>query len=758
MGYTKSKQTVIVTPNRRLALNLRKEFDAAQIHKGKAAWHSCTILPINTWFEKCWRNSYFSKILLNDVQTRFLWNKIIDHNLLNIKSSLEEAKKAYKLLNEWNVSINHPLFNISEDTRIFKNWVKTFDDYCAANNWIEASNIPQELLANNFHIPKKIILAGFDQLTPQINQIINNIKHKGCDIDYLDPNNKASKQILLSYTNQEQEIINMALWAKKSSINTPTANIGCVVPNLTAKRAEIEYVFTKINSGNFDISIGQKLNDFPIINDALNILKSITAEPRSPNGWISYFIKKLQEANWPYADNYPLIVKWQKLLEEFTSLNLVTSLLTSTEALEQLQMLAENTLYQSEQKTAKIKILGTLEAAGINFDYLWIMGLTDKNWPQAPQPHPFIPIELQKQLKMPHSDADRELQYCRILTKRFSRSADNIVFSYATQGQDEIVNASPIIKSICSRGELVCSPCEPIYSPCELETLIDNKAPPLQNHDQIKGGSKIFKLQSACPFRAFAECRLGAQEPEQTQPGLNARERGLLVHEILEKIWQTIVTHEQLLSYSDETLTSMIQKTVHKCLINISKNKPEFAKLESKRLEKLLTEWMAIEKNRTPFTVLAQEQEQSVTLSSSHKIPIRIDRVDQLKDGSLLLIDYKTGQVSTKGWFDERPDDPQLPLYCVSSKNPIDGIAFAQIKPGNLKFKGKTKTKNQLPDVKHEENWVNLVNNWRIILEKLGKDFCFGNAKVDPKDEKTCTYCKLRGFCRIKTEAVNNSV
>ena len=289
----KDRQTIIVTPNQRLALNLRKEFDAAQKNNEQIVWHSFTILPIKIWIEKCWENFSFNKILLNDFQTRFLWNKIITSNLLNTKSTIKQAKKAYKLLNEWDISINHPLFNISEDTLVFKNWAKKFDNYCNANNWIEPSNVPQELLANNFCLTERLILAGFDQLTPQINQLITNIKNKGCHIEHLDPNNKTSKQVLLSFPNQEQEIINMALWAKKSITNNSNADIGCVVPNLTAIRTEVEYIFTKINPGKFDISIGQKLNNFPLIHDALSILKSITAEPCSPSDWIRYFTKKL---------------------------------------------------------------------------------------------------------------------------------------------------------------------------------------------------------------------------------------------------------------------------------------------------------------------------------------------------------------------------------------------------------------------------------------------------------------------------------
>jgi hypothetical protein len=49
---------------------------------------------------------------------------------------------------------------------------------------------------------------------------------------------------------------------------------------------------------------------------------------------------------------------------------------------------------------------------------------------------------------------------------------------------------------------------------------------------------------------------------------------------------------------------------------------------------------------------------------------LRLDRIDRLNDGSLLVIDYKTGDVSPKSWDLPRPDDVQLPLYAGFALDP----------------------------------------------------------------------------------------
>ncbi len=47
---------------------------------------------------------------------------------------------------------------------------------------------------------------------------------------------------------------------------------------------------------------------------------------------------------------------------------------------------------------------------------------------------------------------------------------------------------------------------------------------------------------------------------------------------------------------------------------------------------------------------------------------MRIDRIDEMPDGSLAVIDYKTSASvpSPSSWLGDRPSDPQLPLYALA--------------------------------------------------------------------------------------------
>ena len=72
---------------------------------------------------------------------------------------------------------------------------------------------------------------------------------------------------------------------------------------------------------------------------------------------------------------------------------------------------------------------------------------------------------------------------------------------------------------------------------------------------------------------------------------------------------------------------------------------PRYLELEEKRLVRLVTEWLEYERTRVPFTVDATEEDANPTIAGL-TLKLRLDRLDRLNDGSLLVIDYKSGNVS----------------------------------------------------------------------------------------------------------------
>jgi probable DNA repair protein len=498
---------------------------------------------------------------------------------------------------------------------------------------------------------------------------------------------------------------------------------------------------------------------------------------RTPSQWATQFTEILNLWGWPGertldSSEYQLYERFQALTNEFCQLDIILTRIDRQTAIEQFQQLAQATLFQPQSKhPAPIQILGVLESAGLHFDQMWIMGLHNQAWPTTPKPNAFIPIALQRHLQLPHASNERELNFCRTLTQRLLQSAPQVVCSYPQQIADRQLQVSALIKHLPTVTLAELGLCEAprfpkkIQQTSRLETLTDDYATPVADNEKITGGTHIFKLQAACPFRAFAEIRLDAKRIEEIQLGLNHRQRGNLLHQALEILWKTINNHITLLSYSDETLNNLVNHAIDNTFTLFIQKYPltfkqQFTQLEKQRLFHLLKQWLELEKQRPPFTVIAIEQSGEYQLANI-PLKLRVDRIDQLEDGSYLLIDYKTSQhISYKYWLGERLDEPQLPIYCVTSTLPIKGITFAQLRSSQMQFIGlsendsETKGIVSVNNIKEEstpKDWNSLLTHWRNDLEKLAQQFRQGYAKVDPKyQEQTCVYCDLSSLCRVK--------
>jgi len=186
-----------------------------------------------------------------------------------------------------------------------------------------------------------------------------------------------------------------------------------------------------------------------------------------------------------------------------------------------------------------------------------------------------------------------------------------------------------------------------------------------------------------------------------------------------------------------------------------------YLELEELQLIRLVTEWLQYEAARIAFEVADTEVKRPAHIAGL-SFDLRLDRLDRLNDGSLLVIDYKSGNVSPNAWVPPRPDDVQLPLYAgfaLESEEVLGGLVFAQVRTGEMKFAGHvgdasatlfTDLKGTNPLVRNSLTAEQLLD-WRDCIEQLAIDFIEGKAEVDPSEyPKTCEHCGLQTLCRIQ--------
>src|SRR5205814_7752763 len=132
-----------------------------------------------------------------------------------------------------------------------------------------------------------------------------------------------------------------------------------------------------------------------------------------------------------------------------------------------------------------------------------------------------------------------------------------------------------------------------IFSSRKLESFEDWRAPKV-TPGKMRGGTRVLADQAMCPFRAFARWRLGAEEMEEPSPGLDARDRGKLLHALMREIWTRVRSHSNL----NKDLSTVIAQSAATAVKEMGLE-GRFAELERERLARLAREWLGGSAART---------------------------------------------------------------------------------------------------------------------------------------------------------------
>jgi probable DNA repair protein len=486
----------------------------------------------------------------------------------------------------------------------------------------------------------------------------------------------------------------------------------------------------------------------------------------------------LQISGWPghrplSSAEFQAARRWQQAVESTASLGFDGRRIDFRDYLSALARALDETLFAPESRQAPILIAGPAESAGLTADAIWFLGADENSWPASGPMHPLLPPEVQREAQMPHASPQSDCDLAETITLRLRSSASEVRVSYARQTEDAETRASRLATRVA--GAPLPLPVELTAAPPTLprtETFEDDSRVRFPG-GHAEGGASTLTAQSQCPFKAFATARLDARGWKPAEAALTAAQRGQLMHAVLHAIWEGPPhgMHSLADLQKKPDVRSFVEGQVGRVFTAELPNglrerlSPRYLELEEERLTRLITEWLNYEATRIPFDVAGTEVDNTIALGDL-TLHVRIDRIDRLDDGTLLVIDYKSGNVTPKSWELPRPDDVQLPLYTgfaldesCAVPGEAGGLVFATLRAGNCAFAGhvgEAQTtlfaglKGGSALVKRPLTAEQLID-WRDYIEKLARDFVDGNAEVDPREEpKTCEYCGLEALCRIQ--------
>lgn len=482
---------------------------------------------------------------------------------------------------------------------------------------------------------------------------------------------------------------------------------------------------------------------------------SVKMRDRELANWSETFSGLLEAVGWPgdaelTSEEQEITEAWKDALSNLASLSLVSGLVSCGTALDRLRAVLARPGIRRGGWSSPVQILDSSDSAGIVFDQACVTGLSEETWPPQLKSNPLVPLSLQRACHIPGSSPQTARRERERVTEFLFGIARNTVATYSGR-------LSPMAERFILRSdsfpEWGGSLPRGSFMPQPLDELEDSVAPAYESAEAARGGTAIIKTQSQCPFRAFAEFRLNAKRPEDACFGFDARDRGGFLHKALQYVWNRLETQDRLRSMALQQLQSIVEEAVNQA-VKDDQSSPfhELITLtERGRLQELILDWLLeIEcARKQPFTVARVEEERRYELSGL-KLRLRVDRIDRLKNGNVLLIDYKSGKQSRNKLDCPRPAEPQLWVYAAAVEDEVDGVFFAELKAREMRAVGYSREKH-FPGASvtaKGSGWDQFLDSSKSEVERIAAGFVAGHAGVDPI-RGACEYCNVKPFCRV---------
>jgi RecB family exonuclease len=401
-----------------------------------------------------------------------------------------------------------------------------------------------------------------------------------------------------------------------------------------------------------------------------------------------------------------------------------------------------------------------------------LAGLVEGEWPTAAGRNVFLPSNLLKDLGWPN-DADRRAAARAMFDDLLRLPRRSLALSAFTLEDDAIVRPSAYLEDL-DAVTLATAPVTPDTAPpfplAVAALPIDGvaraggpgrwalAATPAGPADvgprpAIAYAVTALDRYRSCPFKYFARDVLGLEEDVIEETGLSARARGTLVHAVFQAFFDewTAAGHGAIDAAALPEARTLFAAVVDRLLQTIppSERPIERALLLGSAVAAGLGERAFRFEAAQPQVLVARELE--VKLDGEYTLgpgarPIRLrgtaDRIDLLGDGTLRLIDYKTGKASNAREL------LQVKIYAACAETRLHGRlgrTWTVADAGYLAFgRGDDLFAAVIaPETRAE------------VLAQAGADALAvagaveaGTFPVAPDDLFTCNFCGFAAVCR----------
>ncbi|TAH32264.1 MAG: hypothetical protein EYC62_09575 [Alphaproteobacteria bacterium] len=365
----------------------------------------------------------------------------------------------------------------------------------------------------------------------------------------------------------------------------------------------------------------------------------------------------------------------------------------------------------------RLKIWGLLEARLQHADRIILAGLNETVWPPAPDGDPWMSRPMRDQFGLPsrerrigqtaHDLTQLACQQSEIFITRSNRDQGSPLLAsrfwvrletllHAKNRLDSVKTAAPYYKHLAQSLD---------HAEETISIAAPRANPPVDSRPRQFSATSI-ELWMRDPYAFYAKYILRLHKLDELERKFEHLSRGNLLHNILEEFVQSSPTsngHDIIRKLAEEKLRPWLHD-------------PYVAEMWWPRLCNILDWFVDIEQQR--HAAVAQSitetkgQIQFAINGYDYQLSATADRIDMHKDGSVSIIDYKSGKAPT-GPEIESGLNPQLPLEAAICNG--NGFANVRGKIGSIEF------------------WELSAQNIRVYsknLEKLSEDALAGLQRL----------------------------
>lgn len=290
-----------------------------------------------------------------------------------------------------------------------------------------------------------------------------------------------------------------------------------------------------------------------------------------------------------------------------------------------------------------LQILGMLETRSLTFKEVLITGLNEGTVPEIRQLEPLIPREIMLGLGINRLEKEEEIQ--RYLFRRVIGGAEKVHLFYREDNENE---RSRFLEQIIweeqkKQGKLeVFVPQKGVFRvepSLEIEEI--PKTPDMVEYLRIFTYSpSSLDTYLNCPRQFYFRYVMNLQEKTDLLMSPEPREIGTFVHELLREAFTEFLNRQPVIDRTFEEKFFRLFKGMFEK--DFKPRVGDGAFLLEAVLKHRLERFLQNERERQVAKLLVLEAPYNYN-SGDFKLKAKVDRVDELADGTLLVVDYKTG-------------------------------------------------------------------------------------------------------------------